>query len=213
MWERFRRVSVLSLVFGLSVVCAAPRSARADGDETSDTQTRIHERIDVGTLVVGSAYGVGVGLDASALLRSGVFAIGPALTFEVRPTSGGYSRLGGALRGGFVFPLGESVDLDVLGDFGFADYENVGGGTGLFTPRASGTLPYAGARAGLSFTLVRRGHTRVTLGAWAIYTNDLGRASEQVYTSCGLFNCAGQHAVTIGTVRFGAALGVVVNLD
>jgi hypothetical protein len=163
-------------------------------------------------LVVGSDYGVAVGLDGAVLLRGSVLAVGPELSLEAQPASGGYSRLAAGLRVCFVFALGESADLDLLGSVGGADYENVGGG-GLFTPTVSGALPYVGARTGLSFTIARRRRTRVQLGAWAIYTNEIGRKRAIAYAHCGFFNCEGQHSVNIGTDRYGGVGGVVVNFE
>jgi hypothetical protein len=214
MWARLRARWLLCMTTGLSVVCVAPRSARAEGDDRQDPEARpIGGRMDGGMLVVGSDYGLAVGLDGAALLRGGVLAIGPELSLEAQPASGGYSRLAAGLRVGFVFALGDSVDLDLLGSVGGADYENVGGGSGLFTPRASGALPYVGARTGLSFTIAGRRRTRIQLGAWAIYTNEIGRKRAIAYAHCGFFNCEGQHSVNIGTERYGGVGGVVVNFE
>ena len=111
----------------------------------------------------------GIHFGAMALARIGVIAVGPMFSYSglFSTKIGGGVGLGASTRGADRF------GFDALGEFGVHSH-HVAGGLLSDDPGATGTIPYAGGRVGVRWTLGNTtNRARPHVGVWLFVRQDL----------------------------------------
>lgn len=191
----------------LFLVFFAPTSLAEGVSENADPVSVSEPRQDLRFAFYGGGYGdrygAGVAASASLLYRTGVFEAGPLLEVGAPVT---YYESVAAVAGLDVQPS-RRVRIELLADLGAHFYQGVGRDIVFGTdPGASGTTPYAGGRACLSYDV-----GRVELGTYADFQDDLDRIRVRYTypaTGNGFLQGGGTGDHTIGTTRVG--FGVTV---
>lgn len=147
------------------------RPADDDAPAAADATTQLHLDVSSGFSTLGLQVG---GL---ALLRAGIFEVGPSFDASglVSSKAGGGIAVGVGSRGREIHAFG----WDMLGEAGLHQHH---AGKGLLSddPGASATIPYGGVRLGVSWALGGpQAHLRGRHGLWLYGNVDLSSVTKQ----------------------------------